>query len=202
MNLKDKRKIYEICGILIILVIAISIVYDPITRNIKFHPKDHGAMWNIHYANLSKPVIIGDARVISNPKMSYTNIGNYSVALSKPGDAIIYEFDIVNDGTFDAFINYYNEYNDLCYAYYGETHCDWNGNGHDEIEDIVSINKNISYTLKYSKTKKSVKVGDELKRHSKRHVILTIKFNEDSTEMPEGVVILNGLDKYINYSQK
>ena len=139
---------------------------------------------------------------MENPKLTATHIGDYRVLLTKPGDSVTYEFDIVNDGYFDAIINYYTKNNNLCYPDYRYAHCDWNGNGYDDVEDLKTINSNITYTLKYLSNNKNVDIGDELKGKSKKRVVLKLTYNKDSNEMPKTKIILNGLDKIINYAQR
>lgn len=156
--------------------------------------------WNIYFANLSKPIITGDAKVKKAPKLTATHIGNFEVNLTKPGDSVAYEFDIVNAGTLNAVISYYNKDASIC-TFDNDVHCDWNGNNKNDPEDLEKINENIKYALKYANNNSSVSVGDRLLSRTKRHVILKIEYDIDATELPEGKIYLDNLDKVINYVQ-
>ena len=156
--------------------------------------------WNIYFANLSKPIITGDAKVKKAPKLTATHIGNFEVNLRKPGDSVAYEFDIVNAGTLNAVISYYNDDASIC-TFDSDVHCDWNGNNKNDSEDLEKINENIKYTLKYANNNSSIRQGDRLLSRTKRHVILKIEYDIDATELPEGRIYLDNLDKIINYVQ-
>ena len=74
------------------------------TLNINGTASAKANSWDVHFANLSDAKLTGEAKEITKPMINTkdTNIGDFSVVLSKPGSGIEYTFDIVNDGSFFA----------------------------------------------------------------------------------------------------
>ena len=200
MRVLKKHKI-EVAVVVITIIILLSIVYDPVVKNSIFHVRKTQAIWDIHFENLSKPQIYGAAFVKTNPELSSTNIGDYEVSLVKPGDAVVYEFDIVNKGNINAKIVYVNTPK-LCNVDYRYSSCDWNGNGYDDEEDVEIINDNIAYTLMYKDTKEIVKVDDILNKNERKRVVLTLQYNPGASSLPKNDILLNDLLRIIQYEQK
>lgn len=57
--------------------------------------------WDVHFANLSSPTIVGTAAVESVANLNFTTL-TVDVSVLKPGDSVSYTFDVVNDGNIDA----------------------------------------------------------------------------------------------------
>lgn len=198
---KSRKKIFKFALIaLIVSVLGITIVYAAMSKNIiSIYPKQKD--WNIHFANLSKAKINGSAYIVRHPRLTCTHIGDFAVSLSKPGDSITYEFDIVNEGSIDAKIGFYTGDTYLCLPRKHDTNCDWDGDGFNSKEDLHKINENITYRLYYKDTKSKIRVGDILKKKSSKRVVLVLSYNEESNELPVGKIQLNNLDKLIEYIQ-
>lgn len=128
-------------GVLVIALVAmIGIVYAAYsqTLNINGDATVKANSWNVHFANLSEVEITGEAKEITKPsiKNNSTTIGDYSVLLSKPGDTVTYDFDIVNDGTFFAGLVDYK---------YSTPEC--TGTGENAIKDAENVCKNLKYSI-------------------------------------------------------
>ena len=184
-----------------LVVVALSIMYTPVVKNALFKEKNDVAIWNIRFENLSEPKTYGNAFVKTNPEITNTSIGDYDVGLSKPGDAVVYEFDIVNKGNIDAKITYINTPK-LCSIDYKYSSCDWNGNGYDDSDDVELINSNVAYSLMYKDTKEILTVGDVLNKEDRKRVVLTLQYNPNATSSPKKTIYLNDLLRIIQYEQK
>lgn len=195
------KKIIMIIAVIISIVVITSIVYDPIIKDLVVKKTHNTTYWNIHFANLSKPKIVGTSRVVRKPILLATHIGDYEITLSKPGDSVAYEFDIVNDGNLNAIIVNYVYDPKLCNIYIYHNRCDWDGNGISDEKDSYKIRNNITYSLKYTSNGKDVRVGDTLYAHSKKHVRLKLTYNNDAKEMPKKPIRLDSLGRIISYAQ-
>lgn len=104
---KSKYKNFLIV-ILLIGVVAMTIIYANFTRYllIDAYASVSGKNWDIHFENLSRQSITSEntIRIIKEPYIlpSSTEIRNLEVEFNKPGDFVIYDFDIVNAGSIEA----------------------------------------------------------------------------------------------------
>lgn len=94
-------------GILVLaLIAAVGIVYAAYNQTLTINgtAQVKANSWEIGFTNLSAIQKTGSASEVTTPTISadQTTIGDYSVILSKPGDSITYNFDIINKGTFNA----------------------------------------------------------------------------------------------------
>lgn len=96
---------------LIVSVICLTIAFLAMSKVIKINDNKNinDARWSIHFANLESKVY-GDAKIIKYPTLSNDNtyIGDFEVLLTKPGDKVVFMYDVVNDGTIKA--KYSNTY--------------------------------------------------------------------------------------------
>lgn len=105
----DKRKQGLLGGgiLVLALIAAVGIVYAAYSQTLSINGDAtvKASSWKIRFANLSEASTTGEVTVVTNPTISSdeTKIGDFSVLLSQPGASVTYTFDIVNDGTFDAY---------------------------------------------------------------------------------------------------
>mgnify|MGYP001195609659 CR=1 FL=1 len=59
--------------------------------------------WNVHFDSLESKTY-GDAKIIKYPALKYdkTYIGDFSILLTKPGDSVLFTYDVVNSGNLKA----------------------------------------------------------------------------------------------------
>ena len=59
--------------------------------------------WNVHFDNLESKTY-GDAQIIKYPSLKddKTYIGDFSISLTKPGDSVLFTYDVVNSGSLAA----------------------------------------------------------------------------------------------------
>ena len=159
--MKRKKSIIVLDVIaLIISVLAISIAYAAISKNSDLI-KERCEEINVHFENLSNPTIIGKAQALGRPKIKYNGvlITNINALLKEPGDEVRYKVDIVNTNNFDARISYI---------------IDPNLTEEDK--------KMLDFKVVYTKDKKSVKVGDILKKHEHKNVTIILSYKDIEDE--------------------
>ena len=103
----DRSKNYVVFGVLALVVslVAVSLAYAGFTQTLTINGTAtvKAASWNVHFANVTNKQVTGTAEWDTQPAQDgATKIGDYSVTLKTPGDKASFEFDVVNDGTFNA----------------------------------------------------------------------------------------------------
>lgn len=146
------------------------------------------AKWDVHFSNLSEPVVTGTAGVANVPLFTSTYIGNFAVNLNAPGDSVSYTFDVKNDGNIDAILGAYSIKPPVCTVL-------------STTKNNLNSCENIEYYLTYTDSGEIIAQGDQLKKNST--VNLTLKINYLNTPTIYSVVPLQvtGLDVTLIYDQ-
>lgn len=214
--MEKERKIRMISLIaLLVAIIGLTVAFAAMSRTltIKGTTTVDAATWDIKYINLSGPTIRGTAKEISAPSISAdgSKIEGINVSVSKPGDQIIYYYDILNNGTIDAEFSasYWNdvdlttsEFTDEVWAKLIKK-CDWNGDGSTTTEERQTCMQNIqimssdAYAIPYASGNKYVipagKKFSEVETNFEKPFdsdgpAIVIWYNNEATEMPKGEV--------------
>lgn len=103
---KKQKSIKKIAlSALVISVLGLTIAYLAMSRVIKINKNSNitDARWNVHFDNLESKTY-GDAKIIKYPTLKYdkTYIGDFSISLTKPGDSVLFTYDVVNSGSLRA----------------------------------------------------------------------------------------------------
>lgn len=104
---ESKKFLMIVLGVLLLSVFGLSIAYAilNVTLNISGSAKVTSADWDISIENVSI-VTEGSASVLKQPVIDGTEIKDFNVSLTKPGDAIYITFYVTNNGSIDAkFVN-------------------------------------------------------------------------------------------------
>ena len=104
---ESKKFLMIVLGVLLLSVFGLSIAYAilNVTLNIGGSAKVTSADWDISIDNVSI-VTDGSASVLKQPVVDGTEIKDFNVSLTKPGDAIYITFYVTNNGSIDAkFVN-------------------------------------------------------------------------------------------------
>lgn len=119
-----------------------------------------GNTWEIAFENLSQGLFTGDAEINSNPTITATQI-NLDVNLTKPGDSVVYTFDVKNKGTIAAKLS--------------------------QDPTLTGVTEaaaeNIIYTLTYADGTE-IKANDTLAVDAVRTLKLTVTFDSSATTVP------------------
>lgn len=197
-------------GILVLALLGLTVAYSALSQrlDIKSTAEVKASSWNIHFANLSSPTLVGAATVTTAPTLTNTLIDGLDVNFIKPGDSVSYTFDIVNSGSIDAIIDEYkiNTVSDgiVCTDSDSSTTSD----------DATLVCSNLSYTLVYADDTTAEQTGSvitkgtaiaksqQLKAGQSVSATLTITFSKDVTSLPTKDVKITGLDAYMIYAQE
>lgn len=103
---KKQKSIKKIAlSALVISVLGLTIAYLAMSRVIKINKNSNitDARWNVHFDNLESKTY-GNAQIIKYPTLKYdkTYIGDFSISLTKPGDSVLFTYDVVNSGSLRA----------------------------------------------------------------------------------------------------
>ena len=192
--MKDNKKVlYGLVVVALVLsIVGISIGFASMSSELTVNGTASmvPATWKIKFQNLSK-VVGDDSAIITAPQItSDTHIGNYAIKLSKPGDKVVYKFEVANAGTLDAELTNY--------TFATPT---FTGTGDKAEADAQIVKNNLVYTLTYSNTN-AIQVGDNLNKDEAKEVLLTVEYNQNATELPENAVSITGMDVTFVYGQK
>jgi hypothetical protein len=193
---------------LIVAVLGLTIAYASMSKvlTIKGSTGLTASTWDIHFENLSEVETTG-AATATKPTLSDTTITGFEATVTKPGDSVTFEFDIVNAGTMDATIKkltiplkYKRCYDatkltDDCVEY------DFDSDGDIDMNDISRYRNMINYNLYYVDTNKTISEKDTLKAGETRRVRLMVKYNESSTILPKNNFTITDGDIVITYEQ-
>lgn len=181
----------------IISILSLAIAYTAISTTAKINKNSNiaDARWNVHFDNLESKTY-GDATIIKYPSLKYnkTYIGDFSISLTKPGDGVLFTYDLVNSGSLRAkyqktLVNDIEKKNkitlDMAKTIFEEA--DFDGDGK---TDDKEIEKALNSIIIEDNVFKGTLQPNEV--HS---CYLKINFNGD--ELPKGTLKLNLNIKYI-----
>ena len=211
MEKTRKIKIISLCALLV-AVLGLTVAFAALsqTLTIKGSAAVNAASWDIHFENTSgKETEVKGAATFTEPTLSGTTIENFSATLTKPGDSVIYYFDIVNKGTVDAVVssfNFPNAFKDCMANINKYSYCmnfDFNSDGNINALDNLTYITLFNNRLAYADTDESVRQGDTLNAGETKHMKLVIEYNDTATELPENNLTLTSSDPItITYEQK
>lgn len=195
---KKQKSIKKIAlSALVISVLGLTIAYLAMSRVIKINKNSNitDARWNVHFDNLESKTY-GDAQIIKYPTLKYdkTYIGDFSISLTKPGDSVLFTYDVVNSGSLRAkyqktLVNDMEKKNkitlEIAKTIFEEA--DFDGDGKTDDKEIEKALNSITIEDKIFK--------GTLQPNEVHSCYLKISF--DGNELPKGNVKLNLNIKYI-----
>ncbi|MCI8394066.1 MAG: hypothetical protein HFH86_01115 [Bacilli bacterium] len=150
--------------------------------------------WQVRFENLSAVTKTGTATEVSAPTVNTndTNIGDYDVTLTTPGDSISYTFDVANNGTFDAEVTTITIPTPTC-----------TGNGANAEIDAKNVCDNLNYTLTYEDGT-AITATDAILAGQRKRLKLTLTYSNTVTaeKLASDDVAISNLGITILYSQK
>lgn len=150
--------------------------------------------WQVRFENLSAVTKTGTASEVTAPTINTndTNIGDYDVTFTTPGDSISYTFDVANNGTFDAEVTTVTIPTPTC-----------TGTGANAETDATNVCNNLTYTLTYADGT-AINVADALTASQKKTLKLTLTYGTSITadKLPSDDVAISNLGITVLYSQK
>ena len=102
-NIKDRKVLYMILGIVLVSVFTLTIAYAALNAvlNISGSAQVSSAEWDVHFDNVkvTNGSVSGDV-----PRITSATTVTFSTVLNMPGDFYEFTIDVVNDGSIDAMI--------------------------------------------------------------------------------------------------
>lgn len=153
--------------LLVFVMISIAIAYSALTTNLNISGTVDApnVEWDIHFINFSNASPASpNTGEIKNVTTSNTAITNLTADLKKPGDSIVYAFDIKNFGNIDAKLTSFTKditcpSNDCSYATY-DVQC---LNGSSTVTQGFILEKNASINCRLTVTYKTgVTINDDV----------------------------------------
>lgn len=196
---ENKQKNIKIMAFiaLIVSVLSLAIAYTAMSKTAKINKNSTitDSRWNVHFDNLESKTS-GDAKIIRYPALKYdkTYIGDFSISLTKPGDSVLFTYDVVNSGNLKAkyektLINDMEKKNqinfDIAKTIFKEA--DFDGDGKTDDNEIEKALNSIIIEDKIFK--------ETLQPNEVHSCYLKISF--DGNELPKGNIKLNLNIKYI-----
>ena len=196
---ENKQKNIKIMAFiaLIVSVLSLAIAYTAMSKTAKINKNITitDSRWNVHFDSLESKTY-GSAKIIEYPALKYdkTYIGDFSISLTKPGDSVLFTYDVVNSGNLKSkyektLINDMEKKNkinfDIAKTIFKEA--DFDGDGK---TDDNEIEKALNSIIIEDKIFKGTLQPNEV--HS-----CYLKISLDGNELPKGNVKLNLNIKYI-----
>ena len=196
---ENKQKNIKIMAFiaLIVSVLSLAIAYTAMSKTAKINKNSTitDSRWNVHFDNLESKTS-GDAKIIRYPALKYdkTYIGDFSISLTKPGDSVLFTYDVVNSGSLKAkyertLINDMEKKNqinfDIAKTIFKEA--DFDGDGKTDDNEI-------------EKALNSIRIEDKIFKgtlQSNEVHSCYLKISFDGNELPKGNIKLNLNIKYI-----
>ena len=102
-NIKDRKVLYMILGIVFISVFTLTVAYAALNAvlDISGRAEVYGMNWDVHFDNVkvTNGSVSGD-----DPRITSATTATFSTVLNMPGEFYEFTIDVVNDGSIDAMI--------------------------------------------------------------------------------------------------
>ena len=102
-NIKDRKVLYGILGIVLVSVFSLTIAYAALNAvlTISGSAQVSSADWDVHFDNVK---VISGSVSGDEPRITSPTTATFSTTLNMPGDYYEFTIDVVNDGSIDAMI--------------------------------------------------------------------------------------------------
>ena len=198
MEKERKIKIISLCALLV-AVLGLTVAFAALSQTLTINGSAtvDTASWDIHFENLKLSKKKGTALINGTPTLSGTSISGIDVSVMKPGDKIVYTFDIVNNGTIDAVLEKISN-SATCYV------CtlmstnlndnpdllvyDFDGSGTITMSDVRIYTQMINSGIFYEDGGATISEGDIINAGETKHMNLIVEFKESATRLPGGQI--------------
>ncbi len=187
MERKNKRLsvlVVILCFMLLSLGVAFALLST--TLNIEGVAAVESASWDVHFDysnNSGGPINGGMVEGIEYGELALTG---FDITLTKPGDGMVYNFEVVNEGTIPAAISFVEVGKPSCTS--------------DNQDEADLLCNNLTYTFTYGDGSE-IKVGDKLSVGDRKSLKLYLIFNNEATMVPSNEVSVTGLSAKMIFAQ-
>ena len=211
MNDKGFKVGVLVALIAMIVVVGVGFAAFTTTLNINGTAKVEASSWNVHFADLGNGMvttntqtgIASTATVVTEPTLTDTTINDWYVTFKTPGDSVSYEFNVVNDGSFDARMT------SPRHSQLPTPTC--TGTGENAEADATNVCKHLEYKLQYYDTSgrwepivnSGIYLGSDIAPGESTKMRITLTYKDDVTneELPKGEVTISNLGFSLVYTQ-
>ena len=199
--------------VLVIGLVSMTIAYAALTQTLVINDNQVtlSTDWSVHFSEVldeyGDPVgatttstgsAYKTALVDTQPTLTATRISGIRATFRKPGDKLIYDFDIVNDGGIDA---------TLSSATYDTPICTSTDSNVSEQTLSTFCSNKIHYSIVYKNTSTAPAQGDDLLTTgdtSVRHCTLTVELDQNTevADIPAGDITISNIGATFIYVQK
>ena len=207
MNEKNDKVKNILLVILAVAIVALSIAYALLSTTLIINSqtivKGNQNNWKVEFVETAESpnktcVPTGNATVTAQPTINSTSFTGLAAEFKSPGDSVVCKWNVENNGEIDAFLKTFIKPTD------NDLVCSGSGSSQSSDESIVC--GNIHYTLTYDPsgaiTPGDSSTGDALNSGQERGLILTIKYDDNASTLPENDVTVTGFDTTFIYEQK
>ena len=190
--------------VLVVMILCLTVAFAALSQTLTINGSVavNTASWDIHFENLTLSEKTGTAEVSGTPQLIGTSISGIDVSLNKPGDKIVYEFDLVNNGSIEAKLTNINVNNLISKSSYIQkiydclgnitTECinkyDFNKDGGLSSQDVFTVYGAFDINLYDGSTRVQAyrknnrgESGLWLEAHETRHLKLVIAFRDTAS---------------------
>ena len=190
--------------VLVVMILCLTVAFAALSQTLTINGSAQvdTASWDIHFENLTLFEKTGTAEVSGTPQLTGTVISGIDVSLNKPGDKIVYEFDLVNNGSIEAKLTNINVNNLISKSSYIQkiydclgnitTECinkyDFNKDGGLSSQDVFTVYGAFDINLYDGSTRVQAyrknnrgESGLWLEAHETRHLKLVIAFRDTAS---------------------
>ena len=157
------------------------------------------ARWDVRFVtNTLNTTVSTHAELLQAPTLTATNLGTFEARLTRPGDSVVFTFDVTNAGDINARIGTLLR-NGVAG---GMPTCVGQATDPtDALADAALVCGNLVYTLTYTAGGATVAVDDTLTAGQTRNLTLRLAIPDTVTQQPTDDVLINGLGITIIYVQ-
>ena len=183
MNKEMKRQVQVIAVLMLCLVIiCLTIAYALMSDKLSVTDNSKKELWDIHISDVSASIV--GSTTYKLPTINGTNLNEFEVNLTKPGDSVTFVFDIINDGNVNAVLSNINKSKYKCSNDKGV-----------ELEEICN-----QLTYKFTKENgEKIEEGTVLYADTKEKVRLTIEYPTSVESLSTSSIIVKDIDLELNY---
>ena len=194
--------------VLVIGLVGMTIAYAALTQTLYIRDNEVTITtdWNVHFANTAGHTSAvasstggGATTAVVNqqPTLTSTVISGLRATFRKPGDKVVYQFDIVNEGGIDAKLQSATLTTPTC------TSTDQTVSS----STLATFCEKINYTIVYTGTSDAPSTNDDLLATSPnnvRHCTLTVELDPSTeiTDIPNGDITVSNIEATFLYVQK
>ena len=207
----NRKKLIVVFFIYLVSIISLSVVYAALSTTLRISGSSEvvGSSWNItlkesdlwfipddfilpfdNFNVNGGSIAVGDGKIISKPTISGTNLNNYSVSVTKPGDAAVLYYDVINNGTIPAVLNDI-VYSELSFGMANSSDIEWvQQNVIPYVGDFVAF-----------PASPGLEIGEVLCPGQTMAIIVGIEMPSDVTSLPTDAVTISNINTTIEFVQ-